>query len=303
LVVNPYFPANLAFLREQLVQVAVLGHDARVTPGTEWLPTPPGDLLAATAPLLLAALVGGLVALAAWFWPEQQRRPPRRLTDDERADALFFGATAAVMVGMTLMSRRHVEYLVPQLALFISVLLGAAARRLNWPAVSAFWQQFLRHRAVVTGAVTAIIVVEAMMIGRSLVTNRWLFRDAAVEHAHLAGVGRAIAAGVPPGELVFHAYWDDFPWLVLAAPGQRYVSGLDPNFLVRVRPDLVDLLDYVRRGDIDARQLTDVITRRFGARYALVTERDRRWGRRLAGDDSWRLVYFDEEAQLYEYAP
>jgi hypothetical protein len=72
-------------------------------------------------------------------------------------------------------------------------------------------------------------------------------------------------ANIPPGEMVFNTDWDDFPRLFFYDPTHRYVSGLDPTYLLDKDAELSKLFDRITTGDEE--DPGPLIRDRFGARW------------------------------------
>ena len=74
-----------------------------------------------------------------------------------------------------------------------------------------------------------------------------------------------IRANVPEGETVFNTDWDDFPKMFFYDTTHRYVSGLDPTYLLDSNADLSKLYEDITLGKNN--DPGPIIRDRFGARY------------------------------------
>jgi hypothetical protein len=79
-------------------------------------------------------------------------------------------------------------------------------------------------------------------------------------------------ANIPPGEMVFNTDWDDFPRLFFYDPTHRYVSGLDPTYLLDKDRSLSEL--YVKITTGDEEDPGPLIRDRFGARWVFSDNKD-----------------------------
>jgi hypothetical protein len=138
-----------------------------------------------------------------------------------------------------------------------------------------------------------------------------------VEHARpllaYRGVSAWLAANSVPGELVFHAWWDQFPHLFFWNPRNRYVGGMDPLFQFAHDEALFWKAHWLStdafpqatcgRPSCDAADLeaTSLVLRRdFGAAYVLAHRSlNPRLDAYLAGEPAFRRVFDDGTDVLY----
>jgi hypothetical protein len=227
--------ANLfAFLKVQVFQVAI-ATPTSIQLGLEWLPTPPIQLIANLGPLLM---MGCVVALGCLFalkhsWKKIQLEMPFALAVLTTALTLF-----------TLKSSRMVEYLVPILALLLAAVwtlvdvskLPRALKDLvseqyltKWKKPIPFWLPSL-----LAGLLISIFLI---IIGRDI-RGTFLALRLGRSFDRLAPVADALRQNATPGERIFQDRWDSFGEVFALAPQFRYVSGVDPTFLLAANPDL-----------------------------------------------------------------
>jgi hypothetical protein len=299
LVLNPFFPANVRFYWEQIVQVAVLGRpDATVAVGAEWYPIEIGRLaLENAAAFLPLALAAGIFAVAAF-----SGRPPRAgasMGEGRLRDAGVVAALAALTLLMTLRQARHMEYFLP-LMLALGALAAEAARAaadVRALATSA------RRRLGVLGVPLAAALAASGLALAGLAA--WL-PHAAIARARawdgFAGAGAYLAAQAPAGETVFHARWDDFPQLWYRAPEHRYVAGLDALFFYRADPERYWLWRDIGEGR-RREGLADLIEGEFGARHVFLRTEPHALRTLIGKDPSFERVYGDAEAEIWRIRP
>lgn len=296
LVLNPFFPSNVFFYWEQIVQVAVLGAgDAAVLVGNEWHPSEFGALFLGNAWVfapLAAAAVAGAGAIALGLVP----KPGAALSADRRRDVVFVAALAGVFLLMALRQARHKEYFLP-LALLAGVLVAETAfRAVDVRALLS------RLRGRLGRLVLPVVLALSVVMGASLAYALHLPKrayDARTPWSRFEGAGAWLRANAAPGETVFHARWDDFPQLWYRAPEQRYIAGLDALFLYRRDPELYwtwrDIGDGRRRDG-----LAELIRERFGAGYVLLRMGpDERLRPLIKKDPSFERVYADIDAEIW----
>jgi hypothetical protein len=76
---------------------------------------------------------------------------------------------------------------------------------------------------------------------------------------------RWINKNVPKGEIIFNTDWDDFPKMFYFDTDHRYVSGLDPEYLLKQNPELSKLYVDITTGKV--KDFHSDIKDKFGAHY------------------------------------
>lgn len=295
IVANPYFPANLRFYWEQIVQVAVIGYGTEVNIGIEWYPYPFRDLVTESPFILL--LLGALLVMMAYVAAARLQKPEVRPRDAQ--PLLAAGMAAALLLAMTLRSRRHVEYFLPFAILLLAALAAALVRRLDWPRLRAdFRALFRRPEIFLVGAVFYFAFMFAWFSLTGLRAAASFYREPRSQWAAAARLGQAVADNVPAGGLVFHDDWSDFPQLFYFADGQRYVAGVDPTFFYRQDPALYDRWRELVTGRF-AGDAVAAIRDQFHAQAVLVRAANRPWLDQLERDQRLRRVFDDGRYRLY----
>jgi hypothetical protein len=120
LTVNPFFPGNIRFYWEQIVQIALINYRSLLPVGLEWHSYTLGGLVS-QLPLLFAVLAATAAGLALIRGETHARLKVDRLT----ASATVFACLlTSVFLLMALNQRRQVEYLAPALTMLGAGLFG-----------------------------------------------------------------------------------------------------------------------------------------------------------------------------------
>jgi hypothetical protein len=298
LVINPYFPRNLRFYWEQIVQIAVIGQRNKIGVGVEWYPYELGPLVAESGALFVAFGLAIALMVAMILWPDLVRRNEQKTT---RADAAaLFGAVflAAAFFLMTVRSRRHIEYFAPLFvlatALFGDLLLArldrkAFVERIRWLFPKPSWLP----------AAFAVYWIGLFLFlgGRDIYLNRKTF-DNGIPWTKYTGVADWMKKNARTGDVLYHSDWDDFPILFFHDPGRRYIVGLDPTFLYRASASLhQDYVDVTTGARTEG--LREAILSTFGAKYAMVENDHEKMLENLKNDPDFVLVYKDEDAHVF----
>jgi len=261
-VAHPNFPTILSFLWTQVVTIGLGTPYDHVLMGSEWLPTGSGALIASFA-LWLIALILGLAGLLL--------APKKPMDRNRMSAAIAFGLPVAVLVALTLKSRRNAEYLAPALALWIPWIWSMVDLRALWAAFTHGWTAMKRGFMVGILALALLVVLGKGIWDGYLDLHTPGYRDDAYRAA-MAPVS-ALAA---PGDRVFHSDWDEFPLLWNIDDRLRYVSGMDPTFLYVASSTLSDAVKDLTWGQTTSTkdQAWDLIHGRLQARFVFVDFRD-----------------------------
>jgi len=258
LVINPYFPGNIAFLKTQILDTG-LGAPAEV--GGEWKPFDAWFLFQMSAPLALV-WVGALV---------------KRLRCDERIDASGL-AMLILNLGflvLTIKARRFVEYWP------VFALLDAAFLATTTTSPLDLYRRMWTSRSSVRFALGALAAIAIVLVGAYNVgITRYSARPGHDDGA-LAGAMDYLKFNSPAGALVLTDDWDIFPACFYHNTHNRYAVGLDPVFTSAKYPEIWERYRIITRGEAPDKVWTeprtgprlatlDDIRTEFGADYVLV---------------------------------
>ncbi len=297
LVVNPFFPKNISFYWEQIVQIAIISYRGTVTVGREWYPYSLSEIFGLCSIVFILFSVGLVMLLAAAFWGRpgavkagETRRPVTELL------ASFL--LAAFFLAMTIRSRRHMEYFVPFAMLFdaqfINLILPHVDPRRGGDKLMAFLK---KARLAVVFVIVYLAAFFPLLAARDVFLVHGSFMRG-IPWTTYAGAGQWLAEHTPKNAVIFHNDWDDFPILFYRDDRNRYISGLDQTFLYRQDP-----LKYAYWLNITTGKrktvLAEVISGEFGARFVMVKNSNTAMARNVAADPHMHLVYEDSEVKIY----
>jgi hypothetical protein len=267
LVINPYFPANIAFIVQHLVPK--VGQPA-ISVGSEWYPYSTWTLIQNTGVALALWLVGVL----ALGWREQR-------IDRPTLTALLL----SIVFGLLLFkARRFVEYF-PPFALIFTALSSAPLLRT--------WSTTRQHRSWAT---LLLIGALAAPLGATLGAARLTMAQSEPAATYRAAA-EWLGTHTPPGSLIFQTDWDDFPRLFFYNQINRYTIGLDPTFMQRYDAALYD--DWVALTQGKGESLGETMRTRFGTAYVLSDHQHSDFLRKAAQDPRMVEVYRDDDAVIY----
>lgn len=289
-LLHPNFPANLRFAWEQLVQIGVVGYGDVIEVGAEWSAPTFGMLWngAGLAFLALAAAIGIRI---------------RRCGGPLETRALAALLAAAGLLAMTLRSYRHVEYLVP--FLLVAAAFVHADRRNGVILAEGSYPRFRgagiqKKTKTKKASMVAFALLLVILVLRNVNGIRATIAANGVPPTRYQAVGAWLSSNAAPGDVVFHAAWDDFGPLWYHAPAQSYIVGLDPVFLYRHDPERYALWRHLSKGERSA-PISGPLKNAFDARFVLIRPQDAALANAMVQDtEHFALVHEDLEAKLYE---
>ena len=285
---HPLATAQLAWI--QIVELfAEKATDRPLIFATELLPLPARDLLR-SAWSFLVVWAAAAAAAATWRWRRGAERPDGApaLPASDRTLALTSSLVAVAFLAVTLLAaRRALVEMVAFGFLFLPLswtrLVPAEARRRALPVLGILLAAHVvwgAHRHVLNARLVAL-PPDAMAEAAG-----WL-----AEHAE-------------PGDVVFHAHWDNFGPLFARNRVSRYLGGMDPIFQYAHDPGLY-WEHFFLSGDLvveytcdafpcyegTATSTWEAVRAHFGARWALVEPaRNPKLALHLLRDPGFELV-------------
>jgi hypothetical protein len=268
LMINPYFPQDLGFIAAHLAPKI----GASATPvGNEWYPYTTWVLLQNSG-FAIAVWLLGVLALG---WRQQRIDLP----------TLTAFALSIVFGFLLFRSRRFIEYFPPFPLLFAALSIG--------PLISAWAAEHMRWQRLVPIAMLAVLVLPlAIMVPKARVA---MSNTTASET--FAGASHWLREHTPPGSLVFHTDWDEFPMLFFYNTSNVYTAGLDPTFMEHYDPDLFAEWVKITRGQVELPGA--FIRSHFGAAYVLTDLQHDAFLGQAANDPRLKEVYRDQYTVVF----
>jgi hypothetical protein len=270
LLINPYFPRDLAFVAQHLLPK--LGSPG-IPVGNEWYPYDTWTL-ATNSGLAFVALGVAIYALG-----KRNGRLDR---------ATVMAVLLAFAFGLLfLKARRFAEYFPP------FSLLALAFSASPWLAQRVE----TRHSSQKRLLLPALLVVP-------LIWTTWQARQTVSGSTPLERFGPAatwLARHSQPGEMVFQTDWDDFPRLFFFNTTNVYTVGLDPTYLQLAHAALYDEWVAITRGEVEAPG--SLIMSRFGAGFVFSDLEHTAFLDRAETDPRLEEIYRDRTAVIYRVLP
>ena len=168
-------------------------------------------------------------------------------------DTLAFTGVWLLFLVMTLKHVRFIEYWIPVSVVLVGLLLRDITREKATLGLRA--QTVL---AILFGLATA---------------HHWRQISLVLPHGvpenYLKEVSAYLSEHSGQNEIVLNLHWDQFPLLYYHNKHNRYVTGLDPNFLAYASPEAHSLLNKLRSPNYLIPNIADKLETHFQARYVL----------------------------------
>jgi hypothetical protein len=283
LLINPYFPYNIAFIFQHILPKLVDTTGTNV--GNEWYPYTTQQLLR-NSPLTLALFASAVLALGL----SKQRMSVNTAT----------GFFLTIIFGLMLFqSRRFIEYF-PAFVLIFTAFAWAptltetrdkADERVSM--MTRVWQRKLVQNL----ALLTLAVVFLPMAWKTLVDTQSSLQRAKSNQL-FQGASAWLVENTPAGARVFQTDWDDFPRLFFYNTHNTYLIGLDPTYMQFYDANLYAVWVDITRGRVE--NPSSIIKENFGAEFILSDLTHRGFLGQAADDPRLQEVYRDAESVIFQ---
>jgi hypothetical protein len=282
IIINPFFPQNLKFYWEQIVQIAVINYQSKIGVGSEWYPYASARL-ASDLPLLC------LMALAAIvIFPVVISKVKENGRREQMLIAVALSVCAFAFLVLTLRSQRHVEYFVP-------LAVAAVAAWASELDISGFKRLVKKNSIAAALSAAVAVAFLAAYAGAGLIKAKQDL-SGSYDFTLYQKAAAYLKANTAPDEIVVHADWDDMPPLFYWDDKNRYIMGLDPTFMYSANP--ARYWDYVNFTLGKSKDPVGVMNE-LNSRYVLTDRVHFDLDRMLMASGKFTRVYIDKESEIY----
>jgi len=284
-VFNFYFPKNLSFYWQQLVQIGIINYHGIVNVGGEWYPYKIPNLMTDCG----VAMILGILSLILFFIFIKKQKTP----------SIFFGLATLLFFGLTLKSQRYVEYFIPFLVYFI-----AFNSQVIFDSISVknFWLELKkdspRFCIIITIIVICLLAIFPVIMGRDAYVTRQSFKGG-ISFYRFKGICQYLKTNAPAKAIIMHTDWDNFPELFYYDDQNYYIVGLDPTFMYNYDANKYKLfadITMAKKSD----QLYQAIKENFQAQYFVVNSDRLQLAKNLQKDGNFIKVYEDNDGSVYK---
>ncbi len=267
---SPYFPNNLAFFKEQFIDIGIFTQQT-IRVGMEWHPYDPmkffinNMLIWFPFALLFAVMIAERVKVS-------------RTT-------IFLVLAALALTIYTIKSRRFIEYAAPFLVM------GSAAMTTYLHVSTGMLRRY--WFGVVT-AVIAVFSIGALQLAELSVMNHHHY----FTFDRYQGISRWLQEHVEPGQVIMHTDWDDFPQLFFHNRDHVYIVGLDPTFMYNKDAALYQLYEDLTMGRKTV-GLASMVRDTFQSEYVIVNADAVDFGKNIQLDGGFEKVYEDRDGAVW----
>lgn len=284
MTLHPYFPSSIPFFWDQFFEIGVRNYQNIIGVGGEWYPYGPGDFVNNTIVLSSLFLVACYLMAAHW----------------EKKDSLLitFFVCSIAFIAFTLKSRRMVEWAVPFMATFIGLSLRPVARHFSWSRLLAWFWMKLSHSSILSIFLTIYFIT---LFPAIMIRDGWINREQLKNGIPVSATAQAavwMSENIPPGELIVHSDWDEFPLLFYYDDRHQYVAGLDPTFFYLKDPARYWVWVDLTTGKIKE-NISAILQSSFQSTTLFATKDHEELISNLENDPLMKKVFEDDEAVIY----
>ena len=294
-IINPYFPTNISFYWNQIIQIALIGYRGSIGVGGEWYPYSLDRLFLESSGIFLLAAIVLTGFIIVFFWPELLRRTHQK-SAVEMIPLIASGILSVTFLFMSLRSKRHVEYFAPFTMFSVALLFDALLYRLSIRTMLKKLFDLCSRRLVFVAGIVLILVF-IFISARDVVAVRALYKEGVPWHRY-SGATTWLATHAPKDAVVFHSNWDEFPTLFFADDQRRYIVGLDPTFFYLHDSVRYTLWVAVTTGKVP-RGAASLVRRMFGANLVFIANGHEQMLHAFEKDPDAILVYKDADAEIF----
>jgi hypothetical protein len=288
IIINPYFPKNILFYWQQLVQIGIINYQDKIGVGGEWYPYGLVELLSGCS--LVTILV--FVSLILFF------------IFIKKQNSLSWCSLFLFIIGLILVlkSRRYIEYYVPFSIFFIANALNVFFAQYSWLDLKnilvKFWQKNIVAKLILFVVTVYFSLIIPAIIVKDCLRNRDDLRSG-IPYEKFSQASQWLMNNTPAGSIVLHSDWDEFPDLFYYNSHNYYIVGLDPTFMYNYNKDLYWKWVNITIGK-QKDNLPHILREDFHASYVFLEKDHTEMDSNLQQYDELELVYDDEEAKIYK---
>ncbi len=286
LVINPYFPTNLSYLK-QLFTMSLVSYNKFIGIGNEWYPWPITELIA-------------IIALQLLFWLMSSIFFFLNLKKQSKLSWTTWLLTIIFWL-YTLKARRQVEYLIPLMiissALIWRDVLDKTSLKMIWNKFISWLPNYLHSKTFATFMLIYLLLIIPLTIIKNITGPRQGLANGFALN-HLQPASQWLKNNTPRGSIIFQSDWGTFPLLFYNNTHNYYLTGLDQTFMYEY-----DKNKY--QAWVDATQgkradIYEVINNDFRASWLLLEKRRLAMLKWVNRDSRFIKVYDDKDAIIFK---
>jgi len=283
LIINPYWPHNIYFYYQQIIQIGVINLGNKFNVGSEWYGSNIMQIISSAPHIFILSII--LLVLLIFNYNKIDKK------------SIFSFILSFVFLLLTIKSKRYVEYYLPFSLLFVACGITNIKNIINKKKTTKIIKNLPNYLKIYLSVVCSIFIVLILpnIIHKTIDTEmnqRW-------DIDKFEETSAWIKENTPANSIIFHADWDEWPLLFYHNDNNYYMIGLDPTFMYNYDKDLQKLYISITKGDI-GHNLSEKIKDSFNSNYIfLEVNRHEMLKKRLDKDLNTELLYNDNNVNIY----
>ena len=281
-VVNPFFPNNLAFYWQQTVQIGLINYQTKIGVGREWYPYAITDLIPQTI------FVSIFVLVAMVFFVLRRRQQPTH--------HIATGVLALGFFLLVLKSRRYIEYYVPFAILWSALVISETIVATGWKRIWNLGRNFFEEQAFLAVlSVMVFLIFPPIIIVRDFFASHNIFVRAHAESRY-AGASKWLRNTRRQTQSFSIAIGMIFPRCFTITIRIAISSAWIRHSCIKILRStaFVAVTKGTRRDG-----LYEIISGQFHAEYVLVENDHDEMTKNIRQDPHFEFVYKDSEATIW----
>jgi len=281
IIINPYFPQNLKFYWQQIVDIGIVNYSNIIQVGNEWYSTSALSVIVSARFLLILLTIGILLTI---FNHKKLNR-----------QSIFFFLVSLIFFVLTLKSRRYIEYFAPFLAIFTGYLLT-----IYYTDLKKWIAEILKNRSEKPLYRSLFLIISILIIFTFFIQLTTTFRLLSnIPTTQFEQSSQFIKTKTPYHSTIFHSSWDEWPQLFYHNSTDYYIAGLDPTFAYKFNSK-----KYLLWRKLVTQPATNdfysSIKNEFQANYVFANKRYLQFIKNLDEALYFKPIYEDEEVIIYQ---
>jgi len=284
LIINPYWPHNIYFYYQQIIQIGIVNFGNKFAVGGEWYGSSIMQVISSAPHIFILAII--LLVLLIFNYNKIDKK------------SIFSFILTFIFLLLTIKSKRYVEYYLPFSLLFVACGFTNIKNVVNKKKIKKVIKElpnYLKIYLIIVFSVFIILILPNI-IHKTIdlkINDRW-------EMDKFKETSEWIKNNIPSESIIFHADWDEWPLLFYHNDSNYYMIGLDPTFMYNYDKDLQELYISITKGEI-GHNLSRIIKESFNSNYIfLETSRHKMLKKRLDKDLNTKLIYNNGNVNVYK---
>jgi hypothetical protein len=240
-----------------------------------------GEMLPNSTKIALITNPTVFLALGAAFWLMLLKRKKPDL-----ASCVWF-AVLNIYLALAFIATRFWHQVNIFAFIFFAAYIGALMREEDWR----------KHFMKIAALASVLLLAAFVSIGFS---NKYLLDSMDFfykRNMHFEEIGRWMDKNIPPGETIYHSYWDDAHFFICFNPKDDYLSGLDPIYTYWRYPQEFVIQEKLSLARIA--QPKEIFEKVFKARYGFLRKGEPLYWQVRNDKADFKVLYENPEGLLF----